>query len=271
VLTEAAAQSEAVVQFEKGAYRLDPGGAEAFIDPANACDLTIDGGGSTFVFTGFLKFVRLNHCRRVTVRNFTFDFDPLPYTAGRVVEVNRKAGTFDVEIAPGHPAPESHRRFDEDRKGMIVDPAGPHMKEGVRLILEHAGWQKLGERRCRFMAANPRQLNELAPGDDICHVNCLVMGIQEKLGPNRVRLPLNNPYDRVGASVALDIQPGDELQFYNRAEGRLISERKVVTVSIQGKALDVTLDGDVGDVVPGRPGVKRIRGGKTLSVTITSS
>jgi hypothetical protein len=285
------------------------------------------------------------------VRNFTFDLDPLPYSAGHVLAVDAKAGTFDIAIATGHPLPESHYRFDEDRKGMIVDPAGPRMKKGVRLILQHAGWQKLDERRYRFTADNPRQLGELAPGDvyvmdpriatgfdvdacdqivfyrlvahaianegfnshygnrlsilhcgirlkpgrfiaanngghnhhnarigpwiegciwentgdDICHVNCLVMGVQEKRAPNCVRLPLNNPYDRIGQSVALDIEPGDLLQFYSRAEGRLISQRKVVSVSVHGRSLDVTLDGDVTNIVPGRPGVKRTSGGKTVS------
>lgn len=83
------------------------------------------------------------------------------------------------------------------------------------------------------------------------------MGVEGKLAPDHVRLPLRNPYDAVGSSVALDIQPGDDLQFFNRAEGRLISERKVLSVSKLEKSLDVTLDGAVGDIVTGRPGVKR--------------
>ena len=83
------------------------------------------------------------------------------------------------------------------------------------------------------------------------------MGLEKKLTPDCVRLPLRNPYDGIGWSIALDIQPGDVLQFFNRAEGRLVSERKVRSVSKLEKALDVTLDGDVGDIVIGRPGVKR--------------
>ncbi len=340
---EAAKQSPAMVRFAKGDYRLDPHGAEAFISFNKANDLTIDGGGANITFTGFLKFVDLEHCQRVLVKNFTFDFDPLPYTAGRVVAVNPKAATFDLEIAAGHPLPESNPHFDQDRKGMIMDSAFPRMKRGVSLVFEHAGWQKLAERSYRFTAANPRQMRELvagdvyvlAPrivtgfdvlacdevvfynltaqaianegfnsnfsnrhsilhchielkpgrflganngghnhhnarigpwieggtwentGDDICHVNSLVMGVEKKLAPNRVTLPLRNPYDLVGASVALDIQPGDELQFFNRGAGLLVSTRKVVSVERLAKSLDVTLDGDVGDIVTGRPGVKR--------------
>jgi hypothetical protein len=340
---EAAKQTPAMVKFAKGDYRLDPGGAAAFISFTNANDLIVDGGGGNFTFSGFLKFVKLEHCRRVITRNFTFDFDPLPYTAGHVLAVDAKAGRFEVEIAPGHPLPESNPHFERDKKGMIVDPMFPRMKQGATLVFEHAGWQKLADRRYRFTAASPRQLRELAPGDvyvldpriatgfdvdacdevvfynltahaianegfnshygnrhsilhcgirlkpgrfiaanngghnhhnarlgpwiegctwentgdDICHVNGLVMGVEEKLAPDRVRLPLRNPYDAIGWSVTLDIQPGDVLQFFNRAEGRLVNERKVVGTATLAKSLDVTLDGDVGDIVTGRPGVKR--------------
>ena len=340
---EAAKQTPAMVKFAKGDYRLDPGGAAAFIGFANANDLIIDGGGGNFTFSGFLKFVKLEHCRRVMIKNFTFDFDPLPYTAGLVLAVDAKAGTFEAEIAPGHPLPESNPHFERDKKGMIVDPKFPRMKRGVSLVFEHAGWQKLATRRYRFTAANPRQLRELAPGDvyvldpriatgfdvdacdevvfcnltafaianegfnshygnrlsilhcgirlkpgrfiaanngghnhhnarlgpwiegctwentgdDICHVNSLIMGVEEKLAPDRIRLPLRNPYDSVGPGVALDIRAGDVLQFFNRTEGRLVSERRVVNVSKLEKSLEATLDGDVGNIVPGRPGVKR--------------
>lgn len=351
VFANAAKQTPALVRFAKGDYRLDPNGATAFINFTNATDLVVDGSGANLTFTGFLKFVKLEHCRRVLVKNFTFDFDPLPYTAGRVLAVDAKAGTFEVEIASGHPLPESNPHFERDKKGMIVNPKYPRMKRGVDLVFEHNGWQKLGERRYRFAAANQRQVRELAPGDvyvldpriatgfdvdgcdeivfynltayaianeafnshygnrhsilhcgirlkpgrfiaanngghnhhnarigpwiegctwentgdDICHVNCLVMGVEAKLAPDRIRLPLHNPHDAVGASLALDIQSGDLLQFFNRAEGRLISERRVVNATKLEESLDVKLDGDVGDIVTGRPGVKRIGGKKVFS------
>lgn len=340
---EAAKETPAVVKFTKGDYRLDPKGATAFISFTNAHDIIVDGGGANITFTGFLHFVELAHCKQVEVKNFTFDFDPLPYTAGRVLSVNPHAGTFDVEIAANHPLPESNPHFDRDRKGMIIDPKFPRMKSGVSLVFEHAGWSKIAERHYRFSAANPTQLRELAPGDvyvldprivtgfevnacdavvfynltaysianigfnslytnrlsilrcgirlkpgrflaanngghnhhnarlgpwiegctwentgdDICHVNGLVMGVEEKLAPDRVRLPLRNRFDDVGPSVALDVQPGDLLQFFNRAEGRLVSERKVVRTATVGKSLEVTLDGNAGEIVPIRPEIKR--------------
>lgn len=339
---EAAKRGPSMVKFAKGDYRLDPGGAAAFIKFTQAKDLIVDGNGATITFTGFLKFVDIEHCQRVLVKNFTFDYDPLPYTAGSVLGVDVKDGTFEVEIAPGHPLPESNPHFERDKKGMIVDPKFPRMKRDVALVFEHAGWKKLSDRRYRFTAARKTQVRELAPGDvyvldpriatgfdvnasdevvflnltayavanigfsshyanrlsilhcglrlkpgrflaanngghnhhnarlgpwiegctwenvgdDICHVNGLVMGVEEKLAPDRIRLPLQNPYDATGSSVALDIKPGDVLQFFNRARGRLVSERKVISMAALAKSLEVTLDGDVGDIIPGRS-VKR--------------
>jgi hypothetical protein len=342
---EAAARPPALVRFEPGEYRLDPEGATTFIDFKDATDLVVDGRGASLTFTGFLTFVRLEHCSRVLIKNFTFDYDPLPYTAGRVLAVDARGGTFDVEIMPGHPSPESNPHFDRDRKGMVVDPAFPRVKRGVQLIFEHAGWDPLGAGRYRFKAANRRQMRDLGPGDvyvlapriaggfaaeasddvtflrltahavasecynsryadrlailqcgirlkpgrflaannggnnhhnarlgpwiegctwentgdDICHVSGLIMGVDEKLAPAELRLPLRNPFDPVGPSVNLDIEPGDVLQFFDREAGRLLAERTVVGVTPQRRSLDVTLDGDVGNITPGRPGVERTR------------
>lgn len=339
-LAEVAKQTPAILKFEPGDYRLDPGGAAVFINYTNATDLVIDGGGAKITFTGFLKFVDLEHCQRVLVKNFTFDFDPLPYTAGRVLAVDAKAGTFEVQIEPGHPLLETSPHFERDRKGMLVDPKFPRMKQGVTLTFQHNGWQKLGDRRYRFQAAKAGQVSELAvgdvyvldprtkscigfdvnggsdvvfyrivchsvaneaftsqyanrhaiihcgiellpgrflaanngghnhfsarlgpwieggtwenAGDDTCHISALPSGIQKKLAPNRLHLALSNPHDTVGAALGLDTHPGDRLQFFCPANGQLISERRVVAAEKQGSSLDVTLDGDVGAVVPGR-------------------
>lgn len=348
VLADAAAHAPARVVFEKADRRLDPAGAGGFIALTNATDLVIDGGGGTFTFSGFLKFVSLRHAKRVIVRNFSFDFDPLPYTAARVLSVDPKAGTFDAEVEPGHPLLESNPHFARDHNGMIVDASVPRMKRGVDLILSNAGWQSLGGRRYRFTAENRRGLGTLAPGDvyvldpriatgfdvdggdevvflnlvayaisnegfnshygnrhsilhcgirlrpgrfiaanngghnhhsarigpwiegctwentgdDICHVNGLVMGVSTQVAPDRVRLPLRNPYDAVGADLALDVQPGDLLRFFNRSVGRLAGERRVVAAHVAGSSLEVTLDGGIDGLVPGRPGSPK-RGSKS--------
>ena len=240
------------------------------------------------------------------------DFDPLPYTAGRVLALDPKAGTFEVEIQPGHPLPESNPYFARDKKGMIVDPGYPRMKRGVTLVFEHAGWQKLGGRRYRFTAANGRQVHELAAGDfyvldprittgfnvdasdevifynlttyavaneafnshysnwhsilhcairlkpgrflaanngghnhhnarcgpwieggvwentgdDICHVNGLVMGVEHQLAPDRVRLPLHNPFDAIGGSIG---------NAACRIHERVLAERQAEIGGINGR------------------------------------
>lgn len=79
-----------------------------------------------------------------------------------------------------------------------------------------------------------------AVGDDTLHVNATVIYLRTKVASNRVRL------DRG------EVQPGDRLQFWDMAQSRLVSERRVVAVRTVGKEAEVTLDGDVGPVVPSR-------------------
>lgn len=164
-LASAASNTPAIVRLEGTAYRFDPGDADVFINLDHASDLIVDGGGASIVFTRHLRYMNIRNCRRVLIRDMTLDFDPLPYTAGLVRSVDPAAGTFDVEIAPGHPLPESGPHFAYDKGAMVMDAAGPRMKRGSTLVLRHAGWTPLGGRDYRFTAERPKQISELAPGD----------------------------------------------------------------------------------------------------------
>jgi len=166
VLTKAAAATPARVAFEKATYRLDPGGPRALIELAGAADLTIDGGGSTVVLTRPAPIAKLDRCRRVMVSGFVFDYDPPVYTAGRVVAVDERAGTIDVEILPGHSLPGSAVRYNEDRKGMIVTEAeGFAIKRGSRLVVTHSGFERVRGRRCRFRFDDRRSASQFDRGD----------------------------------------------------------------------------------------------------------
>lgn len=151
VIAEAAKQTPAVVKFAAGDYRLDPGELRHFIDIANVNDLEIDGGGATVVFTKPVGLIQLEHCNRVQVKNFTFDFDPPAYTAGRVLAVDAQAGTIEAEILPGHSLPDSLPAFGRDKKGMLVSESeGYAMKRGVPLVVPHDGCEPIEGRRYRF-------------------------------------------------------------------------------------------------------------------------
>ncbi len=79
-----------------------------------------------------------------------------------------------------------------------------------------------------------------AVGDDTLHVNATVIYLRAKVAANRVRLERS------------DIRRGDRLQFWDMAQSRLVSERQVVAVRPEGREVEVTCDGEVGDVTPSR-------------------
>ncbi|MCX7011235.1 MAG: right-handed parallel beta-helix repeat-containing protein [Candidatus Sumerlaeota bacterium] len=344
VVREAAAHTPARVVFDKGEYRLDPGGPNAFVNLADVEDLTIDGGGASVIFTRAAPIAMLTRCRRALLKGFAFDYDPPVYTAGRVVAKDVEAGTIDVDILPGHSLPDEFAAFRDDRKGMVVSEAeGCAIKRGAALVISNAGFQRIDGRRYRFQLANPKQAAQfdagdiyvLDPrwrkesggaavsvfggedvvlfdltirgaaneclnssytdrhailrvrlerkdgralsvnnggnnhhnaragpwiegclfentGDDICHVNGLVMGIERLIAADRLLLPLSQPYDQFGAEVTLDVRVGDRLQFFDAGRGRLVAERRVTAAASSENALAVTLNEPVEGLVPGR-------------------
>lgn len=65
-------------------------------------DVTIDGNGSTFIFTKNITAIYMNGCKNVTLQDITFDYDPLRYTQGEIKAIN---GTkITVEIDKGYPS-----------------------------------------------------------------------------------------------------------------------------------------------------------------------
>lgn len=88
-----------------------------------------------------------------------------------------------------------------------------------------------------------------AVGDDTLHVNATVIYLREKIASDRVRLNRS------------DVKSGDRLQFWDMARAHLVSERRVVAVRKAGREIEVSLDGDVGPVVPSaRSGPKETEG-----------
>jgi len=165
-IAAAAAQTPAVVRFEEGEYRLDPGDRRVFIDLEGVDDLIVDGRGAKFVFTRPVALAHLTACRRVLIEDFTFDLDPPASSAGRVVAVNKAEGSIEAEILPGHPLPDAWPAFASDRRGLIVVPDEHFaIKRGVPLVIPHGGFERLEGRRFRFRFENQRLVRAFAPGD----------------------------------------------------------------------------------------------------------
>ncbi len=165
VLKRAAACASAKVVFEKGVYDLSAEKSAVFLALAGVTNLVVEGSGSRIIMDAGSRYVTIERCAHIEIRNFEFDMEPLPYSAGSVTSVDIKRGTFDLVTADGHPLPDSDKAFQNDRNGLVYDAGEIRMKRDVALVFRHAGWERLEGRHYRFKAESPKQLNEIAVGD----------------------------------------------------------------------------------------------------------
>lgn len=143
------------VQFpERAQFRLDVGTAVVFLNLTGARDMVVDGRGSSFVFAdGFLTFVWATNATRCTVMNLTVDFDPLPYTALRVLDHAGSGGARSLlaELAPGHPTIESNSKLAAYGIAEILNGSTLAVQRGAGLVLPFQ-W-------ARVPGASPPQYN----------------------------------------------------------------------------------------------------------------
>lgn len=92
-------------QFEPGrTYHVRTAGPSGYVfDFDGQDDITLDGRGATFVLAPELRLLRARGCRRLTVRNLSLDYDPLPAVEGTVV--GRGDDWLDVRLLEGYPRP----------------------------------------------------------------------------------------------------------------------------------------------------------------------
>jgi hypothetical protein len=104
-IVAAARSKQKLFSIPKGDYRFgkstQQGSRRVFIMLRDLNDIVIDGSGSTFWFEDAHQAVYIGRSRNVTIKNLFFDWDPLPYTQGRIVSVNPDNGTVDVRLDAG--------------------------------------------------------------------------------------------------------------------------------------------------------------------------
>ncbi|MFA5688191.1 MAG: hypothetical protein WC959_03440 [Kiritimatiellales bacterium] len=70
----------------------------------NLTNITIDATGVEMVCTETTRAITVQNCTNVTIRGMTIDYDPLPFTQGRVTAVSGDGMELDVELFDGFPA-----------------------------------------------------------------------------------------------------------------------------------------------------------------------
>ena len=92
------------VSVQAGRYFVEPKDAseKCYLELKGLRDVVLDFGGADMIGKVRTRFLQMEDCTNVTIKNFSLDFDPLPYTQGVIKSVDRE-GTWDVEIADGYP------------------------------------------------------------------------------------------------------------------------------------------------------------------------
>jgi hypothetical protein len=163
------------VVFEQKTYRLDwRRTAQYQISLAGAKDIAIEGNGAVLVNHPRNSLFSLTNCSGVTVKGFTVDYDPLPFTQGTITEVNAKEGWIDVRIQKGytHPVDVYESLGGKPPKkdwGVVFDPAERHRRWDVAMQFYMKGFLRspsgADSVRVAFVDGQTKNLASVRPGD----------------------------------------------------------------------------------------------------------
>jgi len=93
-----------------GRYRVKPKNRQhlALKDLKN---VEIIANGVELICTETTRALTINNCRDVTVRGLSIDYDPLPYTQGRIVSMSEGKMSHEIELFDGYPTSEEVQTF----------------------------------------------------------------------------------------------------------------------------------------------------------------
>lgn len=169
IVRDAAAQTPARVVFAEGAvYRISPVSSERHLfNLSGVTDLELDGNGATFMIGNpTAGFISLNHCERVTLRNFIIDFDPVPFSVGTVREIDLEGGTFTVQADQGMAEFDASYMLKSWLFGLSLDPVTPGRMKTGSMLLVTAGSQLVREGNLvRIPLPSREQLETFDVGD----------------------------------------------------------------------------------------------------------
>lgn len=176
-----AAGSGSEVVLEAGTYRVGPDAPRGTCLPLNGVtNLTLRGAGAAtklIVTDPEATAVNVSGSQRVTLRDFSLDYDPLPFCQGVVRAIDQAAGHFDLEVEAGYPTPDATNfiRAAEPygKWGMIMDPAVRRIRAGTSDHFMTPRWEHREGRVWRFFTQGEHYrycLQSMRPGDAYVHL-----------------------------------------------------------------------------------------------------
>ena len=99
----------------------------------NLDNVIIDGRGTRITMTKLNEAIRLIDCRKVTLKNFSIDYDPLPFTQGVVTELSPDLRKIHFQIDAGYPRLET---VYANRRIHVFTPDGKFFKPDAGHLLK---------------------------------------------------------------------------------------------------------------------------------------
>jgi hypothetical protein len=169
----ALAQGSKTVTVPPGRYRVTPRNQEC-LGLRNLKDVQILCDGVEMICTETTRALTIGHCENLTVRGLSIDYDPLPFTQGRIVALSADKAVHEIEVAAGYPSAETATslKYEIFRPDTRTYRCGEY---GIK-TLEKPDPRHLRITRQGSKAADPEQVGDLivigsetAPGGSIPH------------------------------------------------------------------------------------------------------
>ena len=113
-------------------------------------NISIDANGSTIICKKPSRAFDLINCENVRLSNFSIDYDPLPFTQGRIIEMDEGKNWWIVEIFEGYPTEGIELRMNRMN---IYDPETNLYKENMKTFVNgdfKPEIEYLGERKIKL-------------------------------------------------------------------------------------------------------------------------
>lgn len=160
--------------FDKGTYDIHSNKNNThLIEIEDANNIIIEGNGAEIIVhdptMGFMSVLKSNN---VIVKDLIIDYDPLPFTQGKVIAVDVENKSFDLQIDEGFPHL-THEMFKKANRvwGMLMDPKIPgKLKDKAPNLFGSREFEELSPGVFRLKFGRPALLKFVEVGDNYVHI-----------------------------------------------------------------------------------------------------
>lgn len=91
------------VTIPPGRYRVKPQDGQHLL-LANLNDVQIVADGVEMICSDTIRALTIANCHNVTIRGLIIDYDPLPFTQGKITKISEDKKSYEVELFDGYPS-----------------------------------------------------------------------------------------------------------------------------------------------------------------------